>query len=109
MTGSGGKRSRRAKEKTVKIFAREKSTASIFLTTDVWGEKEGEGQRKKGRIVHTVIESENNSLKNKQSCHSNKYGWPEIQQQYTAGRDCGVDPARKSAPRYNKAFYGKVR
>lgn len=91
-----------------KIFAWKKSTTSIFESTNAQGEKEGEGQRK-GCIVHTVIESKNNLLKNKQSYHSNKYAWPEIQQQYTAGRDCGMDPARKSAPHYNKAFYGKVR
>lgn len=34
-------------------------------------------------------------LKNKQSCHSNKYDWPAIQQQYTAGRDCGQEPSSK--------------
>lgn len=59
--------------------------------------------------TNTAAESENNSLENKQSCHSNKHGWLEIQQQYTAGRNCGLDPAPKSAPHYNKAFYGKVR
>lgn len=63
------------------------------------GSERGRGTEEKGTyIVHTVIESENNSLENKQSCHSNKYGWPEIQQQYAAGRDCGAGPAPKNQP-----------
>lgn len=91
-------------------FVRKKSNNINILINKCAGRKKRKRDREKGRVVlHTVIESENNSLKNKQSCHSNKHGWLEIQQQYTAGRDCGVDPARKSAPRYNKAFYGKVR
>lgn len=62
-------------------------------------ERRREKDRARGTYsAHTVRESENNSLKNKQSCHSNKYGWPEIQQQYTAGRDCGHGPSLKISP-----------
>lgn len=54
------------------------------------GEEEG---RKGSYSTERDRKTESNSLESKQSCHRNKYSWPEIQQQYTAGRDCGTDPA----------------
>lgn len=101
-----------------KIFSKREIDSVNNLIAQMHREaKEGDRERERERgtySTHTVIESENNPLENKQSCHSNKYNWPEIQQQYTAGRDRGVDPAskknkKKQPQHYNKAFYGKVR